>query len=78
MHVDGSSTCSGGLSIWKASAPTEKQLHAALEEAGFDFVHNVLVQASAAGAHSLAKTAKASDSRPCRKSPRRDAGPVRA
>ena len=58
MHVDGSSTVFWGLVHLEGKAPTKKQLHAALEEAGFDFVHNVLVQASAAGARSLAKTAK--------------------
>jgi hypothetical protein len=58
VHINGGSTVFWGLVHLEGKAPTKKQLHAALEEAGFDFVHNVLVQASALGTSRLPKTAK--------------------
>ena len=58
VHVTGGATVFWGLVHLEGTAPTKKELHAALQEAGFDFVHNVLVQASALGTSRLPKTAK--------------------
>jgi hypothetical protein len=58
VHVNGGSTVFWGLVHLEGRVPPKKQLHAALEEAGFNFVHNVLVQASVGRASGLGKTAK--------------------
>ena len=44
VHIDGGSTVHWGLVHLEAQPPTKKEMEAALREAGFDFVHNVLVQ----------------------------------
>jgi len=45
-HLNGGGTVFWGLVCLEGSRPTKKQVEAALREAGFDFGHNVLIQAS--------------------------------
>ncbi|NLX96891.1 MAG: hypothetical protein GXY83_12005 [Rhodopirellula sp.] len=45
-HVNGGPTVFWGLVYCGAQPPSQKTVEAALNEAGFDFGHNVLVQAS--------------------------------
>ena len=58
LHLDGSSTVHWGLVHLEGQPPTKKELEAALREAGFDFVHNVLVQARPLGSVGSAGNAK--------------------
>ncbi len=46
VHMDGGSTVFWGLVYAKGEPPSKKKVEAALREAGFDFVHNVLTQAA--------------------------------
>jgi hypothetical protein len=46
LHVNGGCTVFWGLVYQEDHLPSKKQVEAALREAGFDFVHNVLVQIS--------------------------------
>jgi len=46
VHVDGGETVFWGLVYLKDEPPGKKKVEAALREAGFDFVHNVLTQAA--------------------------------
>jgi len=47
VHVNGGCTVCWGLVYQEGRLPTKKEVESALREAGFDFAHNVLVQASA-------------------------------
>lgn len=47
VHVNGGCTVFWGLVYQEGRLPTKKEVEIALREAGFDFAHNVLVQASA-------------------------------
>jgi hypothetical protein len=47
VHVNGGCTVCWGLVCQEGRLPTKKEVETALREAGFDFAHNVLVQASA-------------------------------
>ncbi|MCY2993403.1 MAG: hypothetical protein NTY19_36830 [Planctomycetota bacterium] len=58
VHIDGGSTVHWGVVHMKGQPPTKKEMEAALREAGFDFVHNVLVQARPLGSVSSADTTK--------------------
>ena len=58
VHINGGSTVLWGLAYLEDQPPTKKEIEAALREAGFDFVHNVLVQISALGATDSAETLK--------------------
>jgi hypothetical protein len=51
VHIDGGSTVFWGLVYLASKSPTKKELEAALREAGFDFVHNVLIQANPPKSH---------------------------
>jgi hypothetical protein len=44
VHVDGGETVFWGLAYMKDEPPGKKKVEAAVREAGFDFVHNVLPQ----------------------------------
>ena len=46
VHVDGGGTVCWGLVYLNGEPPSKKKVEAALREAGFDFVHNVLTQAA--------------------------------
>lgn len=46
VHVDGGGTVHWGLVYVEDEPPTKKMVEIALRQAGFDFVHNVLTQAS--------------------------------
>jgi len=46
VHVNGGTTVFWGLVHLKDEALTKKAVEASLREAGFDFGHNVLIQAS--------------------------------
>lgn len=46
VHVDGGETVHWGLVFLNGEPPSKKKVEAALREAGFDFVHNVLTQAA--------------------------------
>jgi hypothetical protein len=46
VHVDGGCTVLWGLVYLNGQPPSKKEVEAALKEAGFDFVHNVLTQAA--------------------------------
>lgn len=46
VHVDGGGTVRWGLVYLKSEPPSKKKVEIALREAGFDFVHNVLTQAT--------------------------------
>lgn len=46
VHVNGGSTVFWGLVYLEGRPPSKTELEAALREAGFDFAHNVLTQAS--------------------------------
>jgi hypothetical protein len=46
MHVDGGGTVFWGLVFLKSEPPSKKKVEMALREAGFDFAHNVLMQAA--------------------------------
>jgi len=46
MHVDGGCTVFWGLVHLDGQRLTKKDVEAALREAGFDFIHNVLTQIS--------------------------------
>jgi hypothetical protein len=46
VHVDGGCTVFWGLVYMDGRPPSKKEVEAALKEAGFDFVHNVLTQAA--------------------------------
>ena len=58
VHVNGGSTVFWGLVYLVGQPPNKKEIEAALREAGFDFVHNVLVQVRPLGAPRSAETAK--------------------
>lgn len=45
-HVNGGPTVWWGLVHLDGRLPTEKQVETALQQAGYDFGHNVLIQAS--------------------------------
>jgi len=45
MHVNGGSTVNWGLVYLDGQPLTDKDVHAALEEAGLDFQHNAEIQA---------------------------------
>jgi len=47
VHLNGGCTVFWGLVYREGQSPTKKEVESALREAGFDFAHNVLVQASA-------------------------------
>lgn len=51
VHVNGGGTVFWGVVYLDGHLPTKKELEGALREAGFDFVHNVLVQSSDLWAH---------------------------
>jgi hypothetical protein len=46
VHEDGGCTVFWGLVYLDGQPPSKKEVEAALKEAGFDFVHNVLTQAA--------------------------------
>jgi hypothetical protein len=46
VHVDGGCTVFWGLVYGKSQSPSMKTVEIALREAGFDFAHNVLTQAT--------------------------------
>ena len=46
VHVNGGCTVFWGLFYQEGHSPSKKDVETALREAGFDFAHNVLVQAS--------------------------------
>jgi hypothetical protein len=46
VHVDGGGTVFWGLVYPNGEPPGKKKVEAALREAGFDFAHNVLTQAT--------------------------------
>lgn len=46
VHVDGGETVFWGLVYENGQPPSKKSVEIALREAGFDFVHNVLTQAT--------------------------------
>ena len=46
VHVDGGCTVFWGIVHLDGQPPARKEVEAALKEAGFDFGHNVLTQAS--------------------------------
>ena len=58
VHINGGSTVHWGLVHLEDEPPTKKEMEAALREAGFDFVHNVLVQAVPVGAVRLANATR--------------------
>jgi len=45
-HVNGGPTVFWGLVYLEGQHPTQKEMEAALKQAGYDFGHNVLIQAS--------------------------------
>ena len=45
-HINGGCTVFWGLIYLEGHPPTRREVEAALKEAGFDFTHNVLIQAS--------------------------------
>jgi hypothetical protein len=46
VHVDGGGTVHWGLVYVSDEPPSKKMVELALRQAGFDFIHNVLTQAS--------------------------------
>jgi len=46
VHVDGGGTVCWGLVYVKGKPPSKKKVEIALREAGFDFAHNFLTQAT--------------------------------
>jgi len=46
IHVNGGHTVFWGIVYLEGQLPTRKEVEAALNEAGFDFGHNILTQAS--------------------------------
>lgn len=46
VHMDGGGTVYWGLVYLEGEPPSKTKVEAALREAGFDFVHNVLTQAA--------------------------------
>lgn len=46
FHVNGGCTVFWGLVHVQGQRPTQKEVEAALKDAGYDFGHNVLIQAS--------------------------------
>ncbi len=46
VHVDGGPTVHWGLVYLDGEPPSRMSVEAALREAGFDFVHNILTQAA--------------------------------
>ncbi|MGA2063309.1 MAG: hypothetical protein ABSG67_22795 [Thermoguttaceae bacterium] len=46
VHINGGYTVFWGLVYLDGQPPSKKEVEAALKEAGFDFVHNVLTQAA--------------------------------
>ncbi len=46
VHVDGGGTVFWGLVYLRTDPPSKKKVEVALREAGYDFAHNVLVQAA--------------------------------
>lgn len=46
VHIEGGCTVFWGLVYLDGQTPSKKEVEAALKEAGFDFVHNVLTQAA--------------------------------
>jgi len=46
MHVSGGGTVFWGLVFLEGDSPDQTQVESALQEAGFDFAHNVLTQAA--------------------------------
>lgn len=46
MHVNGGDTVCWGLVYLNGEPPSKKKVEIALREAGFDFVHNILTQAT--------------------------------
>jgi hypothetical protein len=46
IHVNGGHTAFWGIVCLEGQTPTRKEVEAALNEAGFDFGHNILTQAS--------------------------------
>jgi len=46
VHMDGGCTVFWGLVYLDDQPPSKKEVEAALKEAGFNFVHNVLTQAA--------------------------------
>jgi len=49
VHMDGGCTVFWGLVYLDGQPPSKKEVEAALKEAGFDFVHNVLTQVAYVG-----------------------------
>jgi hypothetical protein len=49
VHVDGGCTVLWGLVYLDGQSPSKKEVEAALKEAGFNFVHNILTQAACVG-----------------------------
>jgi hypothetical protein len=45
VHVDGGGTVYWGLVYLEGEPPSKQKVEIALREAGFDFAHNVLIQA---------------------------------
>ena len=45
-HVNGGPTVFWGLVYLSGKVPTQKEVEAALKQAGYDFGHNVLIQVS--------------------------------
>jgi hypothetical protein len=44
VHVEGGCTVFWGLVFLDSQPPSKREVEAALKEAGFDFVHNILTQ----------------------------------
>ena len=44
VHVEGGCTVFWGLVYLDSQPPSKREVEAALQEAGFDFVHNILTQ----------------------------------
>ena len=44
VHVEGGCTVFWGLVFLDSQPPSKREVEAALQEAGFDFVHNILTQ----------------------------------
>jgi hypothetical protein len=58
VHVNGGGTVFWGIVCLEGQLPTKKQVETALKEAGFDFGHNVLIQASSLWTDNLEKANK--------------------
>ncbi len=57
-HVNGGPTVLWGLVYLNGQLPTKKEVEAALKQAGYDFGHNTLIQASSIGSGELEETKK--------------------